>query len=537
MALGRNKHSVVQLETMSRSGVWCIAILFLSVFSLFCVLGADYGPAMYKTKQIADEHVTGNHFDWTVRVRGMTEKHRNLDITAAFRAKHIKLHFASLKKDFVWMNTKLAAKAKLSVCGLTEEQVRVYRADGAACAGTQLLLDYPTDFTIFCKGKVDAPAGQELSGEEWCHSTHLLHFTEVVYAGYDVHAALDASAFGSEVDEVRFDMRYGNVAETFYLMGFKYCFVALSALVYAMYSLVLGEVPRDGWSVEQEMIKVLAVLLVLFNDPFYALEEWKASAALGVLSVVFQTTFFAALLLFWLILVDHIRVEAKEQRIVRRSFYPAKLCFVGVFWLAAVVVEVVNLTERRDNPAYNFHVHHHVYKFFRVVADVAVALYIVWISCMVLALFTEIRSLSRRFQFLLLFSLAMGVVFVAGIVLQHAGYLNHNMGEMTGYYSLFNLYVYTLCFLFAPSRETPAAYGNVSMSVGAGARAWGGARRELPAAPNSLEHVDHDGGGDVCIDDFDLDAAAASKPAVRMGELDFDDDLDLDLDLGELAVE
>lgn len=525
--MGRNKHSVIQLETMSRSGVWCIVFLFFSVFSLFCVLGADYGPAMYKTKQIADERIEHKHFDWTVRVRGMTEKHRNLDVSAAFRAKHIKLHFALLQKDFVWMNVKMDTKAKISVCGLSEQQVAEYHPNGAKCPGTQLLKDYETEFYIYCKAKADAP-DTELSGEDWCHSSHLLHFTEVEFAGYDINVAFDDDAFGTSVDEVRFDMRYGNVAETYYLMGFKYCFVAISALVYCMYSMVLGELPRDGWSVEQEMIKLLAALIILFDDPFYALEEWKASATLGVLSVIFQTTFLAALLLFWLILVDHIRVEAKEQRIVRRSFYPAKLCFVGVFWLAAVVVECYNLMERRDNPAYIIHIHHHVAKFFRVVAYVAIALYLVWMSCMVLALFTEIRSLSRRFQFLLLFSLVMGIVFVAGIVLQHAGYLNHNMGEMTGYYSLFNLYVYTLCYLYSPSRETPSAYGNVTMSAGA---------RELPE-PRAVEYIDHDGGGgDMDPDDFELDAAAAGKSVVRMGDLNFDDDLDLDLDLGDLGVE
>jgi hypothetical protein len=527
--MGRNnKHAVVQLETMSRSAVWCIVFLFLSTFTLFTVLGADYGPAMYKTKQIADEHVTGEHFDWTVRIRSMTQKHRNLDITAAFRAKHIKLHFASLKKDFVWMDQAMPAKAKLSVCGLSEQQVAHYNQNnGATCAGTQLLLDYDTAFTIKCVGKVGEPATKELEAEEWCHSSHLLHFTEVAYAGYDVRATFDGASFGSEVDEVRFDMRYGNVAETYYLMGFKYCFVGISVLAFAMYSLVLGETARASWSVEQEMLRLLAGLLVLFNDPFYALEEWKASAALGVLSVLFQTTFVAALLLFWLILVDHIRVDAKEQRIVRRSFYPAKLAFVGMFWLAALVTECYNLKKRRDNPAYNIHIHRHVYVFFKVLAHTFVALYVAWMACMVLALFTEIRSLSRRFQFLLLFSGVMGVIVIGGVVLQHEAHLNHNMGEVTGYYSLFNLYVYTMCYLYAPSREMPAAYGQVTMSAHA---------RELPApGGRRTEHIDHDGGGGDF--DLDLDGEAAGKPAVRMGDLDLDFDADLDLDLGDLGVE
>ena len=39
-----------------------------------------------------------------------------------------------------------------------------------------------------------------------------------------------------------------------------------------------------------------------------------------------------------LVLIDHIRVEAKDQRIVRKRFYPLKFAFIFVFWLLSVLV-------------------------------------------------------------------------------------------------------------------------------------------------------------------------------------------------------
>eukprot|EP00937_MAST-01D_sp_MAST-1D-sp2_P006704 g6704.t1 len=483
--MARNhKHSVIVLETLSRSSVWCIALLCLTCFGGLCFVGYEYGPQLYKQREITEEPVRMNDFTWTMKLRSMTQKHRNLDVTAKFRAKALKLAFPTLKQNLYWMDERINADVTVSVCGLTEHQVfrdgdrfnYGYEHDTffdptRRCMGRWLVRNFTHPMHIRChassfeKEDGSSTEKQGMTGEEWCHATNLLHFTEVAYAGYDVVAEFDAKAFGKNVDEVEFWVRYGNVAETYYLMAFKYCFVLLSVIAYALYSCALADVPKSQRSVEQWMLQVLAALLPFFNDPLYALEMWKGNALLGVLSVMFKTTFMAALLLFWLILVDHIRVEAMEARIQRKSFYPAKLLFMGVYWLSTVVVECYNLMERRDNPAYNIHIDFHAFRVIRIVGIVAIVLYCVWMLLMVCVLSVEIRSLTRRFQFLLLFSGLMGVAAVVGIVLGHLGHMNHNMAELTGYYSLFNLYVFTLCYLYCPSKEPAARYGTVSSNA------------------------------------------------------------------------
>ena len=42
---------------------------------------------------------------------------------------------------------------------------------------------------------------------------------------------------------------------------------------------------------------------------------------------------------------------------------------------------------------------------------------------------------------------------MVGIVLTYEKVINRNMGEYTGLYSLFNMYVYILAFLYSPADE------------------------------------------------------------------------------------
>ena len=134
-------------------------------------------------------------------------------------------------------------------------------------------------------------------------------------------------------------------------------------------------------------------------------------------------------------------------------------------------------------------------------AIAAIVVYVLWMALMICVLCTEIRSLNRRFQFLLLFSAAMAAITVGGTVAGHLGHWSHNMAELTGYYSLFNLYVFTLTFLYSPSKEPVAAYGSVSMS----------------AEPTSRAGYAH-----------------ATSAAVSQHSFDFDDDGDAD---GASAIE
>ena len=252
-------------------------------------------------------------------------------------------------------------------------------------------------------------------------------------------------------------MRYGNQKETNYLIIFKYLFVSLSSLFCIWYTLALDRVPEHLHTVEQKQLQALVVLLIFFNDPLYLAEIMLRYCIFPIIAAVFHASFIAYLLFFWLILLDHIRLQAREQRINIRAFYPAKAIFICVFWQLSVLLYCYNIEELALNPAFKTKYNSTLYAVFKVLGVIAVVGYLTWIFVMTLLLFTEIRSMNYRFQFMLLFSLVMALMTLVGVVLSFHQLAHPNMGEWTGFYAIFNFYIYTLGYLYSPVPQSDAS--------------------------------------------------------------------------------
>jgi hypothetical protein len=450
---------MVKLETMSRTSLYCMALGFFVALAGFVVGGVKYGPHEFREKLISQRELhKEDEFKWYVAIRSMTEKHRDLAVEVEFKAKHVKKHFTALKKilarmgpigmaqynrTYIIADDKFSVGAFIDAYGLDQADAKLRTREHTI--GDVLLKDEPTTLHINCPGH-----------QEWCDPATVLDFETVHYAGYNVDCRFESHLFGGEVTSARFYMKYGNQIETTYLILFKYLFVALSGLVCIWYTLALGNLEESEQSVEQQWLFWLVFLLMFFNDPLYLAEIQFGWVSLAVLSVIFHCTFISALLLFWLILLDHIRLSGKAQRIEKKSFYPAKALFIFVFWLLSILVMSFNIEERSENPAWKTQYDMGAFVFFKMCALAALVFYVGWIFMMVVLLFSEIRSLNYRFQFLLLFSLLVSITAVVGVVLGFHNMAHPNMGEWTGFYSIFNMYVYMLAYLYSPSSASEA---------------------------------------------------------------------------------
>jgi hypothetical protein len=100
------RHHPQRLETMSPKNAWKMVAGFLFVFGAFVWGGNKCGPHMYKDKLLGSDNVDQT---FTVRIRGMTEKHRNLDIYAAVSTLCACQLWISDLTDFHSFNRKLSA--------------------------------------------------------------------------------------------------------------------------------------------------------------------------------------------------------------------------------------------------------------------------------------------------------------------------------------------------------------------------------------------------------------------------------------------
>ena len=98
---------------------------------------------------------------------------------------------------------------------------------------------------------------------------------------------------------------------------------------------------------EQRWILRLVMTLVLFNDPlsafqvqsFAALQDYRLMVS--VLTVMGQSTFWGVLFLFWLVIVDYIRLGAVSDRGPQAGGrggpkMRTKIAFVAVFWMCGL---------------------------------------------------------------------------------------------------------------------------------------------------------------------------------------------------------
>ncbi len=68
-------------------------------------------------------------------------------------------------------------------------------------------------------------------------------------------------------------------------------------------------VPSRLWSFEQKWILTLLASLLFFNDPFFSAQLYSAHpSSLAILYIFFTTSFLSLVLIFWLCVLDEMRV-------------------------------------------------------------------------------------------------------------------------------------------------------------------------------------------------------------------------------------
>eukprot|EP00741_Cyanophora_paradoxa_P003128 tig00000670_g3037.t1 len=237
-------------------------------------------------------------------------------------------------------------------------------------------------------------------------------------------------------------------------LGFKSFFLIVSLAVCITFSVIFCKIPARYRSFEQKWIYYLLIVLVGFNDPFCSAAILTPSFFASFMSVMLQSLFIAALLLFWLISWHRIVKQSGLDHVTNiklsaKRFYVPKIIVVGLFWIAAVCVYTYVRLEVRADPAYS--PSQEMKTFFRVVGIVVLCLIVVWLLVLAALGFKEIRSMSRRFQFLFLLSLFVMLSAVGGFLFGEFGPMPLNTAEFVAFYTLFNLYMYILAFTHLPA--------------------------------------------------------------------------------------
>ncbi|XP_029984586.1 transmembrane protein 181 isoform X2 [Sphaeramia orbicularis] len=299
-----------------------------------------------------------------------------------------------------------------------------------------------------------------------CDEIIVLHLGYLNYTQYQVRVSfrgLENITYGHT--KVNFVWKMYNPTFSQVEIWFRFVFVVLTFMVTCMFAHSLRKFSMRDWGIEQKWMSILLPLLLLYNDPFFPLSFLVNSWFPGTLDAFFQALFLCALLLFWLCVYHGIRVQGERKCL---TFYLPKLIIVGLLWLSAVTLGIWQTVNELQDPTYRYSVDIANFQGMKVFFLIVVAVYILYLVFLIVRACSELKNMpysDLRLKFLTALTFVVLIISMVILYLRFgakalqnnfvAELSTHyqNSAEFLSFYGLLNFYLYTLAFVYSPSKN------------------------------------------------------------------------------------
>jgi len=244
---------------------------------------------------------------------------------------------------------------------------------------------------------------------------------------------------------------------TLFELWFRFAFLLLSFVAVIIFSHRLRGFQWADWGFEQKWGAVLLFGLMAYDNPFYPLEILVRGWFPIFLNRLLYASFIVLLLFFWLVLFDGIRKESNQRPF--KTFYLPKLILLGLLWIAGIVVFTWSQLRQLQDPVYDTSSELPGYIFFQVAMLILLVIYVFWLVYVVCRSCGDIKTLPYlgvRIKFFGVFTLLVILVVIGGLIFGLGVGVN-SAAQFLSFLSLFNLYVYTLAFVYLPSNASPSS--------------------------------------------------------------------------------
>uniref|UniRef100_H2QTZ0 Transmembrane protein 181 n=1 Tax=Pan troglodytes TaxID=9598 RepID=H2QTZ0_PANTR len=335
------------------------------------------------------------------------------------------------------------------------------KVDGVAQDGTTMYIHnkvHNRTRTLTCAGK--------------CAEIIVAHLGYLNYTQYTVIVGFEHLKL--PIKGMNFTWKTYNPAFSRLEIWFRFFFVVLTFIVTCLFAHSLRKFSMRDWGIEQKWMSVLLPLLLLYNDPFFPLSFLVNSWLPGMLDDLFQSMFLCALLLFWLCVYHGIRVQGERKCL---TFYLPKFFIVGLLWLASVTLGIWQTVNELHDPMYQYRVDTGNFQGMKVFFMVVAAVYVLYLLFLIVRACSELRHMpyvDLRLKFLTALTFVVLVIsiailylrfgaqvlqdnFVAELSTHYQNYILFTGGpwlqEFLSFYGLLNFYLYTLAFVYSPSKN------------------------------------------------------------------------------------
>lgn len=260
---------------------------------------------------------------------------------------------------------------------------------------------------------------------------------------------------------------------------YRILFLALNVIILIAYTHSLSKFSLRDWSIEQKWMFILLRSLLFFNNPIFSLNVLVDSWIPATLDGIFQYTFFALLMIFWLSLYHGIRQSDRNFL----TFYVPKFAVVFFVWLLLICILLWQQFNSINDPTYNVDLDEAHYMVFRVLLFLFLTAYLLFLLYLVVRAFAELKNMpyfDQRLKFsviLMLFTIViMSLITLLRLRSEVAFRQNlfenftknyRNTVEFCTIFSLFNIYIFTLSFVYSPAKNASKdnQRGNVTFSM------------------------------------------------------------------------
>ncbi|XP_042577448.1 transmembrane protein 181-like isoform X1 [Cyprinus carpio] len=303
--------------------------------------------------------------------------------------------------------------------------------------------------------------------QQACEEIIVLHLGYLNYTQYKISVSFRnlQDDLKDKIKNVTFVFKMYNATFSQVEIWFRFVFVVMTFIVTCVFAHSLRKFSMRDWGIEQKWMSILLPLLLLYNDPFFPLSFLVNSWFPGTLDAFFQALFLCALLLFWLCVYHGIRVQGDRRFL---TFYLPKLLIVGLLWLSAVTLGIWQTVNELQDPTYQYKVDIQNFQGMKVFFLLLVAVYVLYLVFLVLCACSELKNApytDLRLKFLTALTLLVLVISVVILYLRFGSKAlqdnfvselsthYQNSAEFLSFYGLLNFYLYTLAFVYSPSRS------------------------------------------------------------------------------------
>ncbi|KAK1171542.1 transmembrane protein 181-like isoform X1 [Acipenser oxyrinchus oxyrinchus] len=300
-----------------------------------------------------------------------------------------------------------------------------------------------------------------------CDEIIVVHLGYLNYTQYQINVNFTKlQTMKYKINEVIFTWKVYNPSFSQVEIWFRFVFVVFTFMVTCLFAHSLRKFSMRDWGIEQKWMSILLPLLLLYNDPFFPLSFLMNSWFPGMLDDLFQAIFLCALLLFWLCVYHGIRVQGERKCL---TFYMPKLFIVGLLWLSAVTLGIWQTVNELHDPTYQFKVDTGNFQGMKVFFLIVVSLYILYLIFLIVRACSELKNttyIDLRLKFLTALTFVVLIISIAILYLRFGSkVLQDNFvaelysltryapAEFLSFYGLLNFYLYTLAFVYSPSKN------------------------------------------------------------------------------------